>query len=160
MAYKALHGLQITPSDFVGFIVNSFLPCSLYSSHISFIPSVSIYQMPSCSRHCFRYWSYSTEQSPCLIELIFAFCSNIYQSTFFVLAVSFSWNTHFLYDLILPLQICSNAILLKRPDHPTQDSNLHSPPLSLECKLLEDKDLVCPGHFDVLSGWLNLICGR
>lgn len=42
--YSVLHDLQVTPCDFFGFICSSLLPCSFCSSHISFIPSVNIYQ--------------------------------------------------------------------------------------------------------------------
>lgn len=40
------------PTQMFGFVFRSFPPRSFYYSHISFIPSVSMYQVPSCTSHC------------------------------------------------------------------------------------------------------------
>ena len=134
MACQALHGMQLTPCDFFKIhlqfssalltLLQSCIihPFNKYSSSVimeCIVLNIAVIAVSTKFLHwgaytCLLFFLvYTKAHSLCLLGL---FC--------FVLFV-FAWNTFFLHDLILLLDICSSTILLERPDHPIQDNNLH-----------------------------------
>ena len=148
---SVLHGLQVTPCDFCGLLIclrelliwSSLLPCSFCSSHISFIPSINIYQYHQVPGIILNNRATAVSKFSCHVELMLAFFFLICTSTYSLCLLLplpgklFSCMTWFFTSF-------RNANLLERPDHPTQESDLCFPLTSLECKRHEDKDLVCP----------------
>lgn len=164
--------MWLSPYDFFRFIFTSLLPCSLCSSRISFILPINIHQMSSWSALFYIPQLQQQAQSSCLMELTLPFCFSLYIPKHILCGCWGIFLDFVIVVVVLPGTpffsmiwfFTSIRYLLKchliGKAWPPNIRNLHSFPLFLQYKLHQDKDLVCPDHFDVPSGWHGLVHGR